>query len=520
MLYSLAKARRKATGVPGHVPAPIFGWNARDSIADMDPRFAILADNWWPTPSDVALRQGWDAHVTDISGQVESLMVYNNPNGTETLFCAAGTAFYDVTTAGAVGAAVQSALTNARWFDTNFTTTAATYLIACNGADSPRYWDGSAWVAVTGVSTPAITGVTTTTLIFPWAHKNRMFFVQKDTLTVWYLGADAVGGAATAFRLNGVAKKGGYIVAGGTWTIDAGEGVDDHWVAITSEGEVIVYKGTDISSASTWTLVGVWSLGQPIGRRCLIKYRGDLLLILKDGVFPLSKALLSATVDRAVALTDNIGPAMSEAATLYGTNFGWQLLHYPKADMLLLNVPISEGWAQQQYVMNTQGTNPWARFKSITANCWAIHNGIAYFGGNGVVGEFWNADLDDNGNDIDADMKQAFNYFKTGNLKRWTAARPIIATNGTPAIAIGLNVDYSDDDPTGTLSFTPTTYAVWDSSLWDVGIWGGGLSVSRQWQNVSGVGFCAALRLKASCQGIEVRLQAVDYLMEPGGIIG
>lgn len=517
-LKSAYRSRRKVTRQTS-VPAATGGWNARDPIANMDPKDAIRMENLWPTAADVMLRKGWDGHVTGISGQVESLMPYLAPDGSDKLFGAAGTDFYDVTTAGSVGAAVVSALTNARWNDVLFTTSANTFLVACNGEDSIRYFDGTNWITIDAVSTPAITGVTTADLIYPAAHKNRLWFVEKDSLNAWYLPADAVGGAATNFPLAGVASRGGSLRAIGTWTLDAGEGVDDHWVAVTSEGQVIVYKGTDPASPSTWGLVGVWNLGQPLSLRPLLKWGGDLLLALKEGVYPLAKALVSAELNPQVALTDRIREAMSEAATRYSSNFGWQMLHYPSADMLLLNVPVAEGSGQEQYAMNTI-TGRWGRFKNIEANCWAIFQGEPYFGGNGVVGKFWGT-FDDDGNNIEGDLKQAFNYFGArGVLKDFKDMRPIFAADGSPSILTGLNLDYADDDPTGTLAFTPTIYGLWDSALWDSGIWGGGLSPFAEWQGGAGIGTCAALRIKIAAQGIEVRHQATDYLYETGGVIG
>ena len=41
------------------VPAPIGGWNARDSQANMQPMDAIQLINWYPTPTDVTMRKGW-----------------------------------------------------------------------------------------------------------------------------------------------------------------------------------------------------------------------------------------------------------------------------------------------------------------------------------------------------------------------------------------------------------------------------------------------------------------------------
>jgi hypothetical protein len=57
-------------------------------------------------------------------------------------------------------------------------------------------------------------------------------------------------------------------------------------VFVTDQGEVMVYRGTDPSSASTWALIGIWIVGAPIGNRCLMKYGGDLLVLTLDGLDP------------------------------------------------------------------------------------------------------------------------------------------------------------------------------------------------------------------------------------------
>lgn len=518
MLQSFLKQRPQRAGNLHTIPAPIGGWNARDSIADMPESDAILMENWFPTPSDVMLRKGWEDHVTGIGDQVESLMPYSSRTGTNTLFGAAGTSIYDVTSAGTVGAAVVSGLSNSRWQSTNFTNSGGTsYLCAFNGTDNPRYWDGSSWITVTNVSSPAIIGVTVTELNCPWQHQRRLWMTQNSTLKAWYLPVDSVGGTAAALDLSGFARKGGSLVAGSTWTIDAGDGVDDYWVAVTSQGEVIVFRGTDPSSANTWAMVGRWELGKPLGRRCFAKYGGDLLYIAEDGVWPLARALISDRVDPRVAITDKITTAMNEAAVAYGSHFGWDLMFYPGAPFISLNVPVMEGSEQQQYVMNTISES-WCKFTGFEANCWALLNGVLYFGGDGYVATAWN-DFTDNGNNTEGDCKQAFNYYKTKALKQWTMARPIFASDGVPAISIGLNVDYDDNAPSGTLTFSPTTYGVWDTATWDTGVWGGGLSVLRNWQAVYGAGFCSAIRLQVACRGIEVRWQATDMVWKPGGIL-
>lgn len=507
------KGRRARVSSVISRPAPVKGWNARDPIAAMSPGEAIDLINFFPTTTDVVSRKGISNHVTGIGQQVESLMVYNTPSGTQTLFCAAGTNIYDVS--GSSATTVVTGQTNARWQHVNFTNSSGiSYLCCFNGMDSPQYWDGTSWITVTGISTPAITGLTTSNIVSAAMHKRRMWLCEKNSLKAWYLPVDAVGGAANAIDLSGIAKRGGYIMEIGTWTLDAGEGLDDYWVAVTSEGEVIVYGGTDPSNGATWAIKGVWYIGEPISRRCMTKFGGDLLLVLKNGVFPLSKALLSSSVNPRVAITDKISQAMNTAASIYSSNFGWELVHYPAADMLILNVPVVEGVKQEQYVMNAI-TGSWCRFTGWNVNCFAVSGGELYCGGDGVVSKAWDT-FSDNNTNITAEAKTAFDYFNTKNKKAWKMARPIISTSGSPTVEIGINVDYEEGDNFGAVTFSSSASAYWGVGLWGMGLWASGLAALKNWIGISGMGLCAATRLKVASSKIEVRWQSTDYLFEPG----
>lgn len=477
-------------------------------------------DNVFPDTTDVMVRKGYTQFATDIPLQVESLMPYNRADGSDQLFCASDDSFYDITSGGAAGSAVQSSLSNARWQSVNFTNSSGTVYLCCfNGVDSPRYWDGSSWVTITAISTPAITGVTVTGLISATVHKRRMWLVQVDSLKAWYLPVDSVGGAANAIDLGGIAYKGGYIMALGTWTIDAGEGMDDYWCAVTSEGQLVVYRGTDPSSASTWELVGVWDVGQPIGRRCLYKYKADLLYVSLEGVLPLSAAITTGRTDQRVALTDKITQAMSSAAALNKGNYGWELLYYPEANMLMLNIPVDEGGNQEQYAMNTV-TGAWGGpFQGINANCWCIFGGEPYFGSETYVGKFWDS-LSDNGTNIAFEAQQAYTYLGSrGRLKQVKSVRPYILAGGDFSVVMGVNVDFSQNEVTGSISFSAPTYGIWDTALWDSGIWGANLNSYADWQTVNAVGTAVSLRIKGQVKDIEFRYAASDVVYENGGVI-
>lgn len=510
-------AAKKPVATAKSLPAPVGGWNARDGLPEMRPTDAVSLLNWWPRPTDVMLRQGYEEHATGLPDQVESLLVYNAQDGTSELFGVADGEIYDVSAAGAVGAAVVSTLSNSRWEFVNTATSGGSYLYAVNGVDDPLLYDGSTWTPINGASSPAITGVTTSTLSNVNLFKTRLFFIERDSLSVWYLAAGAISGAATELDLSAVASKGGYLIAMGTWTLDAGYGVDDYAVFVTSQGQIIVYRGTDPSMSSSWTLVGVWNLGAPIGRRCLFKWGGDLLILTEDGLLPLSKALQSERLDKTAALTDKIQAAISESVTLYGANFGWQALSFPKQNMLILNVPTAVG-QQEQYVMNLI-TKGWARFQGWAANCWALFEDEIYFGADTVVCKAWSG-FADAGTNINGDALQAFNYFGTpGLLKRFTMMQPVLLTDGDPVPYVNVNVDFDLTPPVSPISTAPTAYGIWDVGVWDLALWGGALTLQNFWQDVAGVGYCAAPRVLLSTQGTETHWVSSVVVYEKGGIL-
>ncbi len=498
------------------IPAPVGGWNARDALANMSPLDAVTLTNLFPTPSNVQLRGGSTAWATGMSGQVQSLFVYNGAASSKMFAVdAVGKSFYNVTASGAVGAAVVTGLTNAWWEYANIATSGGNYMYTVNGVDKPELYDGTTWTAIDSGSSPAITGVTTTSLNNVLLFKNRLWFIEKNTLKAWYLPTLSIGGAAQQFDLKSIARKGGYLVDFDVWSTDAGYGLDDMLAFITSQGEIIIYRGTDPASAATWALVGVWAFGAPVTNRCMVKWAGDVLVHTLDGLLPLSKALQSDRLDPSVAISDKIQNAISIASSSYGTTLGWDIFVYPASNALILNVPVSVG-GQQQYVMNTITTS-WCNFTGWPANCWALFNDRPYFGGNGVVTAAWDTSFSDGANYIVTRCQQAFNYFdQRGIIKYFTRARPSIATTGTPAIAIGMDVDFDTTFTGSRITFSPVSYAVWDVDRWDVGLWGQGLTTYNNWQGITGIGYCGSLQFSSTSKGIDLQWASTDIVFQAG----
>lgn len=491
----------------------------------MPPQDAAILTNFFPTPTTVDLRKGYTQWSTGYSANVESLMPYITAT-TSKLFAASGTSFYDATATGAVGAAVVTGLTNARWQSANMATPAGQFFYAVNGVDKPRYYDNAAWVAVDAGTVPAITGVTTTKLVHVNVYKTRLYFVEVDSFRVWYLPVNSIGGAAASLDLGSIFKLGGYLMAMATWTIDNAAGINEYAVFITSEGEVAVYQGYDPSSAGSWSLVGVFRIGRPVGRRCFEKMGSDLIVITSDGFMPMSKALLTDRSQLQDAISGKIINLANADVASYGTNFGWDIKLYPLGSKLIINVPAQVGVEQYQYVMNTT-TMAWCVFTNWNANCFAVKGDVLYFGGNltsGVPNSAYVAVADsgnsDDGDYIVGEVQTAFQYFDApGMLKRWTMVRPVFYTAGTMVPAIRLDVDFESVIPTSTGSFTNTGGTAWNTAAWNTFPWGSVLSIKKAWQHISGIGYAGALHMRISNNATAVSWMSVDYVYETGAIL-
>jgi hypothetical protein len=426
-----------------------------------------------------------------------------------------------VTTAAAHGLVDKNRVTITGATESNYN---GTYVIDVTGSNTFTYTMATAPAAnatvVGSYTTIGITGVNSNTFINVNLFKNRLYFTEKDSLNCWYLPVDAIGGAASPLYFGGIARNSGYLQAMGTWTLDAGQGADDYAVFVTSMGEVMVYNGTDPDTADTWALKGVWQLGQTFNRRCFFKWSGDLLLLTQDGLVPLASALQSSRLDPRVNLTDKIYYAVSQAATLYYDLFGWQINYYASENMLILSIPTSVG--MEQFVMHTI-TKSWGRFTGIQAYCWEVSGDAdMHFGGDGVVGIFYDS-LSDNGGNITATAQQAYSYFDSaGQLKRFMMVRPILqSTGGVPSVLCGLSVDFDTQSQLGAVQFNPSALSdgVWDASRWDQANWSGGLITTKVWQGVTGLGFAGSINLNVASRNIELHWASTDYVMERGGVL-
>lgn len=532
---------RKQVSIGKSVPAPVKGLDALSPLSDMEPEYASVMENWIPGPGYIHPRRGYVVHGGVIGGTspVESLMTWNGPSSSK-LFGASGTGVYEFTS-GSPSSAEISGLTNARFQHANFSTTGGNFIFIVNGSDGPYHYNGSAW------ATPSITGsgFSGSDFAHVTVHKSRLWFVIVDSTKGAYLPVDSIAGTATSFEFGRHFTLGGNLQAIGTWTLDSGTGPDDFLVAISSKGQAAIYQGTDPASATTWAIVGVFNLSPPIGRRCFTKVAGDLALISIDGVVPLSQAvrLDRGAVER-VTLMTRLSPLINQDARDSADLFGWQLIGYPKSGLAILNVPITEGATSRQYVLNTLTGAP-TKFINLDAMCWELYDDRPFFGGaDGIVYE---SDIGsrDVSEAIVSNVKLAFNHFGLrGELKNFTMVRPLIVTDGDITPSLSIDVDFADNPPATPASSVVTSGTKWNQFNWNESNWAGGTVSQVDWSSVSGLGYCAAIRMKVSVvpesaislwdlsfswdqsswdingqDDIDIRVNGFDIIMERGGMI-
>jgi hypothetical protein len=494
MLAPLRENRaRQAVVRPLSFPAPVEGWDTSTALAAMKSLRAVQLKNWFPQPGYLEIRRGWQRHARISGGSstsIETVMAWRGTTSSK-LFFVGGGVVYDGTASGNASSSL-TGLSNSRLQHISMTTSAGHYLLFCNGADSMRAYNGSAW------STPSISGATSADFIQLCLHKKRVWAVLNESTDAYYLATDAIAGTATKFSLGANFDRGGYLLAMTTWTLDGGQGPDDYAVFISSEGQVAVYSGTDPASADTWALVGVYNIAKPIGRRCFTKYGTSPLILTEAGVLQLALSIGKDEASlRITSLTQNIASAINAAARSYSDNWGWELCVYPRGTRLIVNIPTAENDEAKQYVMNTL-TGAWCEFDGHPANSWLVYNDNLYFGDNS--GRLNRADYTgaDDRSTIVAVGQTAYNAGGgAGVLKRYTMVQPLILTEGSTRVSVGISTDFVETTAISTpVGAVPTT-ALWDSAVWDTDVWGGQQVYVSDWTSSPALGRFASVKFTA-----------------------
>lgn len=507
---SIDRARRidrRAKATVRSVPAPVGGWNARDSIDNMKPEEAVELVNWFPAQGEVAIRKGHASHATGLGGSVEAGGEFN-AGSTRKMFACANGNIWDATSAGAASS-LASGFGSNRWQWAQFDDSAGGARVGLvNGTDAPQIYDGSS------VSAMTISGMTAANMNGINIHKSRSYFWDTRTQDFWYSGVSALGGACTKFPLGRVAGTGGNLTAMGTWTRDGGDGSDDVAVFLLSSGDVVLYAGSNPGDAADWSLVGIFKVGAPMGVRGLVKIGAELVVSTIDGYIPLSAVMATGRSRHDLAISDKIRKAVLSATRNHGSNFGWQAVHYPRANMAVFNVPLSST-TFHQHVVNTL-TGAWCKFTGMNGRAWWLYNDKLYFGGSGVVYEA-DTGTADAGAAISAMAQTSWNYLGSRSTqKRFAAMRPIFNASGSLTYTTGIGVDFGLISASPTESSAVSVSSPWDTSPWDTTPWSDEEVINGNWQSADGIGYNVSTKFDILTSTRSVNWYAMQYQFEPG----
>lgn len=483
------------------VPAPVGGLNLAAPLAATEPAYCLVATNLVASGQGMRVRSGHTAYASDVDGDGIRTVIPFEGSAESALFAVSPNGIYDVSAGGAGPWAAEvsfpSAAEPAGWGSwTNFTADSglhyAFYSDEQNGAY--RRAEGGAFAAITD-----ITGVAETSLTFVTQHMSRIWFIEDGTATAWYLDAGSIAGPATAFNFGSKFNHGGTLKGLYSWTVDGGEGIDDHFVAIGSGGDVLVYKGTDPTSAATWELVGQYYVGRlPAGRRVAQNDGGDLYILSQYGVIPLTRLLQGQLVQMdSTKLSRNISPLIADAMALTISQRGWEMRNVPSENVFLVARPAIEGFENLQFALSTH-TNGWTTFESLPYQTGEVWEGSFYIGGSdGTVYLLGgNTDIDEA---IEFGLLSSFQeYGETGLYHRVQFMRPVFRSTGSPTYTAEARYDYATDPPVSSGAAPVVSGSLWDVALWDTATWTFNNSTVQSVVGGTGIGRAMAVALAGS----------------------
>lgn len=468
------------------------GLNSRDSQAGMEITDALIMENWVGDVGKIVTRKGYSEAATGASGNIETILEYH-AGTTRTMISASGSVVYSGNSGSLTS--IGTGFSNARWqgFMMNGN------LLMFNGQDTPQKYDGST------LSTNSFTGsgLTATQLIGGTVHKKRLFLFTGSAPEFWYGAVDAISGSLTKFDLSRVTKRGGALMGCASWSIDGGAGLDDMIVFFMSTGDAIVYSGSDPSSANDWSLVGVYRMSAPIHQRAIVELAGDILILTQYDLVSFSQIYkLGETPDT----SSKISGAIKEAIRSYGSNYGWQIINFPKENLLLINVPEATNTRYSQFVLNTL-TGAFSKFTGWNARTFGIYNNNLYFGGNTKIYLGYDG-LDDDGDSIATDLKLAFSNLGVPSPKTVNYYKPVLSSDANVTLSLSLFYDFKASGLVQSVSSTSEGTA-WGSAWGSA--WSPEVKVKDTQYSASGQGTYISLRIKTTLNGQQLSFYSLYY---------
>jgi hypothetical protein len=499
------------------VPAPLGGLNTLVSGALIPPEDCIQLNNMVASEHGLRSRLGEREWCTGLTGaldnQVRTMLSFNGSlPASAKVFAVTSTGIWDVTSSSTsptqvLTFAVQGGEAG-RGVAHGMTTAGGHFLLYCDEENGYHVYSEStgAWTKVAmGVGAGDVAGVDPSNFVFVTVWKSRAWFVEKNTAKAWYLPAGAIFGTATALNLDRAAqfRAGGQLVGLWNWTLDGGAGIDDNLVAISQGGDVAIYQGSDPASASTFALRGTWSVGAvPSGRNVATNFGGDILVLSKSGLRPLSQLVTGQDGGETYApskVANLLNAFMLERSELPG----WMMTIHPEDNSFMVLVPTASGEPTEQLSQQLWNRS-WCR--QDLPMCSAVVAGKKlYFGtvdGKVHINDGWvdGVTLADPSSytPIQWSFLTGFNKMGSEQQKQVQMIRPtILSESSRPSYVAEARFKYNLQE-IADVSLGSPTGNVWDAGLWDTATWSGDYSATQGPTGSAGMGVEVAIAMRGT----------------------
>ena len=383
MIIAPVASARKSRSRSIHVPAPMKGMNTASPMTETPDVYGLRFENLVGRSDGYHTRQGFEYVAVGLDGPVTTLMAY--PSHVVAATSASG----------------------APWQWTTISNPGGVFLLAVNGSDYLRMYNGTVWTTLQ----TEYSNIDTRTVASICTHQSRVWLGSSTDLTLYYLPFDALMGPVSSIPLTPVCRKGGAIAAIASMTQDGGRGQSDQLLVITTNGEAVLFSGGDPDTSQTWSLVGVWDVPKPIGRRCLVKTGGTIAYLCTRGLIPIPQVLSKQSADtQQEAISEAIWPTFcADIAT-----GSWEMEESAEHEVLIVHGP------QGQYIKS--GTGAWTTWQMPLATTWLNHRGELYFGtSDGSICRY--AGTLDGAVPINASIIHRYDRYGTPGLKTTSALR-------------------------------------------------------------------------------------------------
>jgi hypothetical protein len=430
-----------------------------------------------------------------------------------------------------VGATAKDTTDNTYWKNTVDHTSAASGTFAADRTAHPTFWTSASAPDGAGYITGPIGSnvVNGRSLSFVCKYRNRLFFIETKSMNLWYLGINSISGALTEIPLSGNATHGGYLVFLANWTIDAGDGIDDKLIAMTSEGEVLIFSGNDPADPNNWKQEGQYHLSPPLGMNAFDNVGGDVLILTVDGIIPISQAITKSAGELELALVTRAIKRMWRDEVNAKRQYPWTFKKWDEYGGNFVTFPGGTPGNRYALAMNNT-TGAFARCLGWDAMCFVRLRGDMFFGNqDGIIMQCERTGYDD-GKPYVATLVGGWDMFQAGMQEIvWHQARAIFIS--PPFEPFEPQITATTDfivtiPPPPPAGVDPGVEDVWDEGEWDVMKWDATAPVkpanrNTMWLSVGMTGFAHApiVQITVAQQSKpDVELLAIGATYERAGV--